>query len=697
MAEERRYYDEIASLQRHFPEFDVLTKKLFSDRIRFECIDVPTDGQTARRGYRPPWRPNYEAFRQWIFNNVRRDVEVTRWLMIEDYSPTFCISLGAMLDLDPRFFVEHLNRQIPRFATQDRLSANKSSTSTGFREKPFVSLRWLRPVRHFSPATPQLRKRVEQAQAKRVSSNIEYIDGHQRQWWTLGLTRSRHNILRSELAITATVKSSVIPEDICAIEERVTIYPIRRDGLDFGKLALRGQKYTLISSLVVFLADAVPTASHWTFESNESPFSVVQLPPGVSMNTEVTELYSSIAPRPISNAVKRFWPMTEAVRESIEVRIASTVEGLLANLEASPGSLADPSVQPLFQILSFVQSDTRFLLEFIMDLATDVMQSSSSPEAKFEDLLARRLLLSRIQGEVQQLKQGLERTFSDLDRMFDLRYTPYGTRRLKKISMDGFHTVFQNTSEKLKEASMSLIGTMQFIESHRAILEAEGVTRLTELAFLFIPLSFSASLFSMQIQEFSKPVPVWAFLAFALSLSAFTYLLRLLARSSWIHHLKVAVNTAVRENSDITYGGPIPNAAYLTWAFARSGPIVLSIAVLLGILAPPLAVLWTRPSLPVKIKIPMTIVLIIFIGVVLVVGMLLAKPFRKRLRSGFEMRWSRRVRRQADDALAGDLITEENKRKKEPLMVKIARWLFPAQNRRRPPDAQGQQEEARRT
>ena len=52
---------------------------------------------------------------------------------------------------------------------------------------------------------------------------------------------------------------------------------------------------------------------------------------------------------------------------------------------------------------------------------------------------------------------------------------------------------------------------MSLLESKRDIEEAEGVSRLTELAFFFIPTTFAASLFSMQVWELEEsPPPVYA-------------------------------------------------------------------------------------------------------------------------------------------------------------------------------------------
>jgi Mg2+ and Co2+ transporter CorA len=45
----------------------------------------------------------------------------------------------------------------------------------------------------------------------------------------------------------------------------------------------------------------------------------------------------------------------------------------------------------------------------------------------------------------------------------------------------------------------ALMGTMSIIESGKAINEAEQVTKLTQLAFFFIPLTFVAGVFGMNL------------------------------------------------------------------------------------------------------------------------------------------------------------------------------------------------------
>jgi len=53
---------------------------------------------------------------------------------------------------------------------------------------------------------------------------------------------------------------------------------------------------------------------------------------------------------------------------------------------------------------------------------------------------------------------------------------------------------------EIQETSTALMSTMSIIESGKAIEGAEEVTKLTELAFFFVPLGFSASIFGMQVK-----------------------------------------------------------------------------------------------------------------------------------------------------------------------------------------------------
>ena len=71
--------------------------------------------------------------------------------------------------------------------------------------------------------------------------------------------------------------------------------------------------------------------------------------------------------------------------------------------------------------------------------------------------------------------------------------------KLTRQLLRGVKEDMKNTRSIIEQINDSLRTTVSLIESRRAISEAESVTKLTELAFFFIPLSFAASFFSMPL------------------------------------------------------------------------------------------------------------------------------------------------------------------------------------------------------
>ena len=107
---------------------------------------------------------------------------------------------------------------------------------------------------------------------------------------------------------------------------------------------------------------------------------------------------------------------------------------------------------------------------------------------------------------------------------------------------------------------------MSLLESRRGIAEAESVTKLTELAFLFIPLTFSAALFSMQIEEFQSSSPsLWAFVLVAVTITASSYALRLAVRSHAVVSMREMFIEQLRDFSNSEDGSPIQTRAFFQW------------------------------------------------------------------------------------------------------------------------------------
>jgi hypothetical protein len=82
----------------------------------------------------------------------------------------------------------------------------------------------------------------------------------------------------------------------------------------------------------------------------------------------------------------------------------------------------------------------------------------------------------------------------------------------------------------------ALRSEMSLLDSSRSITEARTMARLTELAFVFIPLTFASSLFSMQVIELEAGISLWIFVLTALALGVLTYATRSLMQSDvlWV-------------------------------------------------------------------------------------------------------------------------------------------------------------------
>jgi uncharacterized membrane protein YfcA len=195
--------------------------------------------------------------------------------------------------------------------------------------------------------------------------------------------------------------------------------------------------------------------------------------------------------------------------------------------------------------------------------------------------------------------------------------------------------------KELAEKTFSaLMANMQIIESRRAIEEAESVTKLTELAFFFIPLTFTASVFGMQVKESDPRVHLSVFFALALPLTVFSYAVRLLVRSSHISSYKHAWETRVRDFNNIQRTSTIPNSAYAAWLYARFGPIIGFSCVVLGFIAASLSAVWTRElSRDLKVVGTVIITLGVFIGVW--AALRFNEKFRKYLLEGSSSSWFR--------------------------------------------------------
>ncbi|KAL4879470.1 hypothetical protein BJY04DRAFT_220066 [Aspergillus karnatakaensis] len=520
----RAYEENIRRLARYLPKYNQLLIDL-GGSANISLLDYSETGNVHEQN-------QYISYADSSPANVHcrlktRDPAVsTRYIIVEDLTSSICLTLGAAFDLDPQFFVDHINSQVtgtnvPKTHVTHVTRGWSLLSST----KPYHSFYWYRPVGRHEDADVADRTTINK---RRAWTKYEYrrpgSDETGESRWIVRLLHPGTNILRTEWDLPLGIAGASAKEaKAAALEERASIYTVGKgtDGCKF----------------FVILLDKIPqkVLSEWPVD--KSPTAPISLSKDAS--AEASGLYTALVPRiPLDAELSM---LSGPVLESMYRSLPSTASSL------GQFSSHYPNTPPriLFEI---VLSDTLALLRIVLAMQSDISAATVSPDAELDVHDALETLLYYPWNE-------------------DTDPSPPDTATITLL-----RRTFTRTIESLDRALTSISDTLQFIESHRAIAEAESISRLSELAFLFIPLSFAASVFSMQVQELADPVPLSHFIALTLSLSATTYTIRALSRSAWMHRKKLAVLTALREANGIPAARPISNRSVLMWILQlRSG------------------------------------------------------------------------------------------------------------------------------
>ena len=208
-----------------------------------------------------------------------------------------------------------------------------------------------------------------------------------------------------------------------------------------------------------------------------------------------------------------------------------------------------------------------------------------------------RRIFNRFEAELLQMELSL-REFVAFKEAFGVGDAAIGMDTgSSKVTLAKCLMQISDVRQRTKSSYKSLMTLMSLIESKRGISEAESVTKLTELAFFFIPLTFAASLFSMQIKELStSTASLGDFFLVAVLLTASSYSLRLIIRSPLVLRYWRSCKKDIREISKIPADRQITTSSFLSWLWARMNLIAclvyISIPLCAAIL---LAATWTRP------------------------------------------------------------------------------------------------------
>ena len=117
--------------------------------------------------------------------------------------------------------------------------------------------------------------------------------------------------------------------------------------------------------------------------------------------------------------------------------------------------------------------------------------------------------------------------------------------------------------KRTEQVDAALRADLSVLVSRKQLQESPSVTRLSELAFVFVPLSFVASTFSMQVQELQSPSPLRTFII-AASLAVFlAYSVRLFLSSRAFCQVSLKVEDTTRRYNQIPDGESVPAGAYM--------------------------------------------------------------------------------------------------------------------------------------
>lgn len=306
-------------------------------------------------------------------------------------------------------------------------------------------------------------------------------------------------------------------------------------------------------------------------------------------------------------------------------------------------------VSLLDMLFGIIRKDTSTLLQVLGQILSD-MDTDLLDDTKMEDRLALwRQLIKKAEKELTELKTSTK-SFLGYFGITHIPDTPSIALDDNDISSD-VSDLFQEIDkmlDRLRRGSAALTSNMGLLDSRRSIDEAHAVTRLTELAFLFIPLSFSTSIFGMQIKPFEDSVPLWNFLVVAISVTTFAYLMRLTMRSQWLSNVKQSVKLDVRRYAEqhslpvqvrslsmlllLQWSGSVVKrsskftSVWITRHSHRAGVRLwevvgfpISLVTLVGLVAVvPLSVLWTRNldhGVQTTVTIPILIAIVVLVGI----------------------------------------------------------------------------------
>ncbi|KAM0720897.1 hypothetical protein Q7P37_003182 [Cladosporium fusiforme] len=553
----RNYWRQIKPLEEFLPHLENISPFMgrHQDAGRLTSIDL-FPGPTAPhvgKVYNMSSEVDHEGLTKTL-KSLRsvQDASVThRLIVVEDLCPRLIEALGKVFNLDPEFFAEHLNRS--GYNGEDYDANPPTRWNTAHTAKDHASTTWCRPVYQNSRLTAWLQdpgsllnKRGGSASG---TSSITWRDAAYDAADAMNTRAKEHrlrvntNIFRQSWTMSAkpferddSDRSAVglITENQSLDQKRSELVPTAwQERVSFCRI----DRY--INSPVFMCEHPTP---HHVGASSLNFLGIILLDPLPTITDVQTPLYGR-NPSSSSNSATKKTEIEMALPMVPRLSVDSPANKYEANarqvhrLKKSFTKLSstfsvmtsDSSGDPILTLLRVVERDTQAFFRSVELVLDDISHDSLDDFHMTHRLSEWRRMMAEFEIEVPQIALRLER-------FVDIVYGGSPDRVLPNDVEDLLHAVRQGaerTSARLSDAYADLRADMQFTESRRSIEENRTVTRLTELAFIFIPLSFCSSLFSMSIHELEDGVPLWIYIVTALMMMALAYSVRLLVESQF--------------------------------------------------------------------------------------------------------------------------------------------------------------------
>ncbi|OBS20185.1 hypothetical protein FPOA_11907 [Fusarium poae] len=224
----------------------------------------------------------------------------------------------------------------------------------------------------------------------------------------------------------------------------------------------------------------------------------------------------------------------------------------LASLPFGYGRWLRPSLMakdPFYTIIEILDFAASSQIQFLNLIDAKLCAYTSGPTSKeYESLGHLKYIKAILNSHLQKTKRVL-----DSIKNSQLSAWPRDSSNTHQRTANAAHNVEQDFQHildrtvslhtRVSEAISVLMSSMSISESQRAIIQAQRVGKLTFLAFIFVPLSFTTSLFGMNVTQIENgKLGIWVWFVVSVPIVAVVFALYFVDVSKYWDKLRGAIN-----------------------------------------------------------------------------------------------------------------------------------------------------------